>query len=503
MHQRANRVGDAERDQEKAEHPATVGLRGAQLDQGGQPGQHAQVHQADQEQRERTLPRRARRAVTDQHHREQHQAAREYPAAAEPGGQRGQAERTEHRTGPLGRGQQRRALRHRPRATVGQVVGHHRDQRDERRREERHQRDRADGGPARRLGPGRRVAGAQRRQQAGWLAPGRGQPDEPERQHHGQERDRVGHERDRIAERRHRRTGQRRPDDTAQVELGRVERDGGQELGLRHQVGEDGLLKRADQRTGCALHGDQRDQRGWAGPARRHQHGQQDRGPGRGQVAEDEDRPPGQPVGQRAADRRQQANRQEPADRHQHGPGGLAGVRDDQRTDRDRLHPRPDRGDQARRPQQGERPVPERLHAGQSAGLPARTGRAWTGRAGLLGLSRAGQFIRGPAHPDNLPAHADSQAHRTPSDLPGAHQSGLDAGTAQLTCRTPFCRWVPVTSGTSQRAGARPRRAPGGPVSPAPFRRRRMPSGAGRPPPASSQLSKEDPTGELRFERVF
>ena len=202
---------------------------------------------------------------------------------------------------------------------------HHRDQRDERRREERHQRDRADGGAAGRLGPGRGVNRlAERGQQAGRLAGGRGQPDEAEGQHHGQERGCVGHEGDRIAERRYRRPGQRRAGDPTEVELGRVQRrrrPGSQTGGTRSGRmacwnGPISALRRA-------LHGDQRHQRGRAGPARGHQHGQQQGGARGGQVAQDQDRPAGQPVGQRAADRRQQADRQEPAGRHQHGPGGL------------------------------------------------------------------------------------------------------------------------------------------------------------------------------------
>ena len=239
------------------------------------------------------------------------------------------------------------------------------------------------------------------------LATRRSQPDETERQHHGQERGRVGYEGHRVAEGRHGRTGQRRPGDPAEVELGRVERDGGQELGRRHQVGQDGLLERADQRTRRTLHGDQGDERGRAGPARRHQHGQRQRGRGRSQVADDQDRAPGQPVGQRAADRRQQADRQEPARRHQHRPGRLPGDRDNQRADRDRLHPGADRGDQPGRPQQRERPVPERLQRGQAARLfPCRR----PGGAGAAAVIRVGrtQLIRGPAHLANLPARADS-----------------------------------------------------------------------------------------------
>jgi hypothetical protein len=132
LNQRAERVGDAQGDQEEAEHPAAVGLRRAQLDHGGQAGQDADVHQADDEQGDRALPWRARGAVADQHHWQQDEAGREHPAAAHPGGQRGQAQRAEHRTRPLCGGEQRRALGYRPRAAMRQVMGHHRDQRDER-----------------------------------------------------------------------------------------------------------------------------------------------------------------------------------------------------------------------------------------------------------------------------------------------------------------------------------------------------------------------------------
>lgn len=288
-----------------------------------------------------------------------------------------------------------------------------------------------------RLGPGRGVTGAERRQQAGWLAGGRGQPDEAEGQHHGQERGCVGHEGDRIAERRYRRPGQRRTGDPTEVELGRVERDGGQELSRRHQVGQDGLLERADQRAGRALHGDQRHQRGRAGPARGHQHGQQQGAARGGQVAQDQDRPPGQPVGQRPADRRQQADRQEPARRHQHGPGGFPGVGDDQGTDRDGLHPGPDRGDQARRPQQGEGPVPERLQPGEATGAGRGGGLAGAGPAVIAGMGRTGQLIRGPAHAANLPAGTDGPAGPVASGPLPAPQPPADLRTADFVGGRP------------------------------------------------------------------
>ena len=329
-------------------------------------------------------------------------------------------------------------------------MGHHRDQRDERRGQERHQRNRADGGPAGRLRPGRGVPGPERAQQAGWLAARRSEPDETERQHHGQERGRVGYEGHRVAERRHRGTGQCRPRDTPEVELGRVERDGRQELGRRHQVGQDGLLERPDQRAGRTLHGDQGDERGRAGPARRYQRGQHQCGRRRSQVADDQHRAPGQPVGQRAADRRQQADRQEAARRHQHGPCRLAGVRDDQCAHRDRLHPGADRGDQARGPQQRERPVPERLQRGQAASRTPRLRPSWAPAAGSRGVGRT-EFIRGPAHPANLPARTDSPR---PAGLPRAasrYGRGRPAGP-RLTWGGRFCRTLPVISGAVHRA---------------------------------------------------
>ena len=126
---------------------------------------------------------------------------------------------------------------------MGQVVRHSRHEGDEGRGQHTDDHDRADGGPAARLGPRRPTAHPQRSQQPDPLGP---QADEEQGHDDGEKGRRVGEEGDRVAEGGDRHPGQGRPGYAPEIELGRVERNCGQELRSRYQVGKDGLFERPD-----------------------------------------------------------------------------------------------------------------------------------------------------------------------------------------------------------------------------------------------------------------
>ena len=252
----------------------------------------------------------------------------------------------------------------------------------------------------------------ERGEQARGRAARRREPDEGERDHDREKRRRVGLESHRIAECGHRGPGQGRAGDAAEIELGGIERDGGQELRLGHQVRQDRLLEGPDQGGRRPLQRDQQDERGRVVVTGGHQRREHDGARRRGEVPDDEYRPPRQPVGQGAADRRQQADGQECSGGDQDGPGRLAGLRDDQGADGDGLHPGSDIGNEPRRPKQREAAMPERPQRDKTAG-----------RAGRLRIRNAG-FVGGGQHSGHVTASAVTPTSSRRFTRPADHGPG-------------------------------------------------------------------------------
>ena len=248
-------------------------------------------------------------------------------------------------------------------------MSHHRNQGDEGRCRERHDRDRAYRSTTARLGARRPGAEPKRGEQPDLLGASgrRGQADEEQSRDDGKEGRRVGDEGDGVAEGGDRHPRERRADNAPKIELRRVKRNCGEELRWRHQVREDGLLKRSDHGADRSLDRDKQGQESGAVPPRRDQEGD-GKGDGAGeQIPGDESRSPGDAVSERAPDRREQSDRQEGSSGDHHRPGGLSGVRDDQCPDGNCLHPGTDDRDHATRPQQEVVPVVERAERGEAA----------------------------------------------------------------------------------------------------------------------------------------
>ena len=182
-----------------------------------------------------------------------------------------------------------------------QVVCHRRHEGDERRSEQAHHRDQADGGATTGLGTGGPEPQPEGRDEAQALvsARRRRKPYEGEGDHDGQERHGVGDERDRVAEGGDGRAGERRTDHPSEVELGGVQRDRGEEFGPRYEIGKDRLLEGTDESTHATLGGDQERQDARPVTAGTDEQGDDERDRAGGEVPRDERRPPGNPVGER------------------------------------------------------------------------------------------------------------------------------------------------------------------------------------------------------------
>ncbi len=183
---------------------------------------------------------------------------------------------------------------------------HHRHEGDEGRCREPHNGDHADRIATPRLGPRRPGAEAKRGEQPDLkVASGRwGQANEEEGHYDREERHGVGDEGDRVAEGGDRHACERWADDAPEIELCRVEGNCGEELRRRHQVREDGLLKRPGQGADRPLDRDEQGQDHRAVPPGGDKDGDgEGDGPGE-KVAGDKGRAPGYSVGQRASDRR-------------------------------------------------------------------------------------------------------------------------------------------------------------------------------------------------------
>ena len=147
-------------------------------------------------------PKDGAKPYTSEDGRQEGQAGHEHPAPPVAGGQRGEGEGAGDGPDTLGGGEQPGRRGDAARPVMGQVMGHRRDEGDKRGRGQRHDQDRADGGAATRLGPGRPGAHPQRRQQPGLLGGPWGRREAHKDQGHddSEERRRIGHERHRIAE---------------------------------------------------------------------------------------------------------------------------------------------------------------------------------------------------------------------------------------------------------------------------------------------------------------
>ncbi len=203
-----------------------------------------------------------------------------------------------------------------------------------------------------------------------WSVPPWGRREVYEEKSHddAEKRRRVGNEGDGVAEGGDRHARERRPDHAPQVELRRVERDGREELRGRHQIREDGLLKRSDQGAHGPLQGHEQGQDARAVASRGDQQGEGERDRPGEEVSGNEGGTAGDAVGERAPEGREQTDGQETSGGDHDRPGGASRMGDDERPDSDGLHPRADHRDHAPGPQQEVVPVVE----GPEGGEPTR-----------------------------------------------------------------------------------------------------------------------------------
>ena len=185
----------------------------------------------------------------------------------------------------------------------------------------------------------------------------RRQPHEEQRDDHREERGRIQREGERVAAQRDDHSREGRPHHATEVELGRRERDGGEQVVLGDEVGQHRLVG-GDADRGHA-------------PAEEHQH-RDPAGPGhvqadqeRQQRGEDrlahgrEQHPPApvDAVGHGPTHGRDKADGYKGGRGHEARPFGLVGDVGDEDPDRDRLHPRPDVRHEGRTPHEREVPL--------------------------------------------------------------------------------------------------------------------------------------------------
>ena len=171
--------------------------------------------------------------------------------------------------------------------------------------------------------------------------------------------------------------GQRGADDPAQVELGRRQRDGGEQVLGGDEVGHHGLEGREPDRSRSpATEGQdhQHHRRIVAGGSQHGQHGGEDH------LAEgggDQPPPPVEPVGECPTQGGEQADGDEGCGGHQAGPSRLVGPGEDEHAEGHRLHPRADVRNQGCRPDEREIARPEGAQRGQ--GHRVRLPADWAG----------------------------------------------------------------------------------------------------------------------------
>ena len=242
-------------------------------------------------------------------------------------------------------------------ALAEDVLGHHRQQRLQRERQERHQE--AEDGELEQRRPVLHVGQAGAHLVGNRAADVRHRAIEAEQQQrrdHDEERQAVEQEADRQARRGQRHAGDQRAEDARQVELEGIERDGVGEILARHQGRQQRLVGRAAEGLGDAGAERQRQHRvdRHVRGAAEHERGEHE-GAGRlHELRADEQPAPVVPIRDHAADQRQQQDRQLADEGVEAEPERRSADRQDQPVLRDLLHPRPRRGQHVAAPEQPE-----------------------------------------------------------------------------------------------------------------------------------------------------
>ena len=232
---RPDGIYDPERQHEQAEHPAPCRQGGPQLDDGVEAREHADVAGAHQHQGGGRPPQRGGQRVGHQQDRQGEQGRHHLAPAAVAVGQPGQGQGAEDGAHPLGGHQDTGAERLvGDRAQVKGLDGHGRDEGNERGGQQGHHADQDDGRPAPRFRGGQAGALDDPAHEVRALGDRRRRRDPHQQQGHddGGERDGIAAEGECVVAVADDDGpgGQGRADDPAQVELGRRQRDGGQQI---------------------------------------------------------------------------------------------------------------------------------------------------------------------------------------------------------------------------------------------------------------------------------